>query len=110
MHKIAFAAGLLALLAATPAAAQHRDHPADMDAHLAQLQEALDLTGAQAEQVRVIFTEQHEKAERLHEETHARVMAVLTDEQRGRLEEFHEEHGAGHSCNGGERKHGQHRR
>ncbi len=76
--------------------------------HLARLQEELDLTDDQVTRLRAIFEEQHAKFEALREnapedpearheafhalweETHESVSAVLTEEQRQRLEELRE--------------------
>ncbi|MGH7543456.1 MAG: Spy/CpxP family protein refolding chaperone [Gemmatimonadota bacterium] len=111
-------AGLVAVLvlAATPGLAQDRMKGHDPEEHLARLQEELDLTAEQTEQIRAIFAEQHAKFQELRdeggdrearreafrqhrEETHARLQAVLTEEQRARLEELHaefkERHGHG---------------
>ncbi len=120
MRRIALGAGLLMILIATPAWAQDRDKRHDPEEHLAKLQEKLDLTDPQMEQIRAIFTEQHAKFEELHDEeggdregksegfrqlrqeTHERIAAVLTEEQRSWLEEIHAEH---HERHGG-RDHG----
>ncbi|MGH7570388.1 MAG: Spy/CpxP family protein refolding chaperone [Gemmatimonadota bacterium] len=126
-RRIAVATGLLAVLIATPTWAQERDQRHDPEEHLARLQEELDLTDSQVEQIRAIFEEQHPKFEQLHkqegddseskreasrqlyEETHQRIIAVLTEEQRSRLEELHAEyqerhggrgHGPGHEGHG----------
>jgi Spy/CpxP family protein refolding chaperone len=114
-RRIALATGLLAILVATPALAQERGRRHDPEEHLAKLQEELDLTDPQVEQIRAIFTEQHAKFEqlrddegdreskheafrKLREETHERIAAVLTEEQRSRLEEIHAEY---HERHGG---------
>jgi Spy/CpxP family protein refolding chaperone len=108
-------AGLLTVLflVATPGLAQDGMKGHDPEEHLAKLEEELDLTPEQTEQVRAIFAEQHAKFQELREEgggdrealrqhrqeTHARIQAVLTEEQRARLEELHaefkERHGHG---------------
>ncbi|MGH7564983.1 MAG: Spy/CpxP family protein refolding chaperone [Gemmatimonadota bacterium] len=115
-------AGLFAILAlaATPAQAQEQAPRHDPEEHLAKLQEELGLDDQQAEQIRAIFAEQHAAFERLreeeggdresrrdafrqlHEETHARVQAVLNEQQRTRLEELRAEHRERH----GDRGHG----
>jgi Spy/CpxP family protein refolding chaperone len=123
-RRVALGAGLLAILVATPALAQHRDHSHDMEEHLAELQEKLDLTDPQVDQIRAIFTEQHAKMEqlhaeenvdheafrRLHDELRRRIEAILTEEQRGRLEQLHAEHSERHGDHGGEAKHHPHNR
>ena len=98
------------------------DEPAEQPAD-GRLQEELDLTAEQTDQVRAIFAEQHARFQELREEeggdpesrreafrqhreeTHARIREVLNDEQRARLDELHaefkEEHGpgaGGHHC------------
>lgn len=116
-RQIALWAGLLAVLVATPAWAQdseRRKH--DPEKHLSRLQEELDLNDQQVEQIRAIFAEQHARFEalreesgdreskreafrQLREESHERIQAVLTEDQRARLEELHaefkERHGHG---------------
>jgi Spy/CpxP family protein refolding chaperone len=88
---------------------------ADPGQHLARLQQELDLTDGQLTEIRAIFEEQHAKFQalresapedreaaretfgELREETHARVSAVLTEEQKQRAEELmrsHASHGA----------------
>ena len=123
-RRIALGAGLLAILVATPAFAQHRDHAHDMEEHLAMLQEKLELSDSQVEQIRAIVAEQHPKMEQLHaqenvdhealrqfhEEIHAQVQAILTEEQRGRLEQLHEEHKESHGDHGMAPKHSPHDR
>lgn len=76
-----------------------------VEGHLGKLQETLDLSDAQVAELRAIFEEQHETLRALHEgapedhearhaafreqmaEVHERMSAVLTEEQRQRLEE-----------------------
>lgn len=103
--------GLLAVLvlATTPAMAQDRMRKHDPEEHLAKLQEELDLTAQQTEQIRAIFAEQHAKFQQLREEggdresrreafrqhreeTHARIQEVLNEAQRVRFEELRAEH------------------
>lgn len=110
---IAMLAGVIALAVATPAVAQEqgvrRGH--DPEKRIEMLQEKLDLTEQQVTEVRAIFAEQGEKMRALrqsedregfralHEETHARLAAVLDDAQREKLEalrEEHEQHRGGH--------------
>ena len=133
-RRAAFWAGLVALhvlvlltLAASPARAQKGPPPGhDPEEHLAKLQEELNLNDQQVEQIRAIFAEQHAKFEelhaqedadresrreafrQLHEETHERIKAVLTDEQQARLEELHAEFKARHGHEPGEGRHGEH--
>ena len=124
-RRLAMQAGLLAVLvlAAAPARGQDPMKGHDPDEHLSRLQEELDLTAEQTDQVRAIFAEQHARFQELREEeggdpesrreafrqhreeTHARIREVLNDEQRARLDELHaefkEEHGpgaGGHHC------------
>jgi len=93
--------------------------PHDPEEHLSRLTEALDLTDAQVAEIRAIFEEQRPKFEALHgdasedregrreafmelrEETHARVSAVLTEEQRARFEELKRSHEGHHGPRGG---------
>lgn len=122
-RRIALGAGLLAILVATPAYAQDRGHRHDMEGRLAELQEKLDLTDSQVDQIRAIFTEQkakmdqlhadqngdREASRQLHDEIHERIQAILTEEQRNRLEQLHAEHGEAehgerHGDQGGEPK------
>jgi Spy/CpxP family protein refolding chaperone len=87
--------------------------------HMARLQEELGLTDEQAAELRAIFEEQHAKFQALREsapedrearreefrelrgETHERVSALLTEEQKQRLEELHQSHGRFHGARGG---------
>ena len=102
---IGMVAGVIALAAATPAVAQeHGMRGHDPEKRIEKVREALDLTAEQVVQVRAIFAEQAEERRALresddreglralHEETHARLAAVLDDEQRAKLEELREEH------------------
>jgi hypothetical protein len=126
-------AGLVAL-ATTPALAQD-EAPADKPRHegrhaggerrghdpekkLEHLREALDLTDAQVVQARSIFAELGERRQALkqsedregmralHEETHGRLMAILDETQRAKLEEMKARHGEGHRGNGEGRREG----
>lgn len=123
-RRLVTGAGLLVVLvlAATPAFAQDRPRGHDPEEHLAKLQEELDLTAEQTEQIRAIFAEQHAEFQALREEeggdrearreafrqhreeTHARIRAVLNEEQRARLDELHAEYKERH----GHGPHGQH--
>lgn len=110
-------AGVIALAVATPALAQeHGMRGHDPEKRIEKLREALDLTEEQVVQVRAIFAEQGEKMRALrqsedregfralHEETHARLAAVLDDEQRAKLEALraeHEQHRGGHKQGAG---------
>jgi Spy/CpxP family protein refolding chaperone len=123
-RRIAVWTGLLAvLMAANPAIAQDRMRKHDPEEHLAKLQEELDLTAEQTEQIRAIFAEQHAKFQALRdeggdreskreafrqhrEETHARVREVLDDQQQARLEELHAEFQKRHGH--GPEGHGEH--
>ena len=132
-RRAAFWAGVVALhliviltLAASPARAQGGPRGHDPEEHLAKLQEELDLTDQQVEQIRAIFAEQHSKFEelhaqedadresrreafrQLHEETHERIKAVLTEEQQARLEELHAEYKERHGHEPGYGGHGDH--
>jgi Spy/CpxP family protein refolding chaperone len=123
-RRIALGAGLLAILVATPAFAQHQGRAHDMEEHLAMLQEKLELSDSQLDQIRAIVTERHAEMEQLHaqenvdheglhqlhEEIHEQVRALLTEEQRDRLEQLHEEHKDGHGDHGGGPEHGPHDR
>ena len=122
-------------LAATPAIAQdqaqdqkqsherrHAEgarHERDPEKRIAHLREALDLTDAQVAEVREILAEQAEKRRdlkesedrdglrALHQETHDRLVSVLDEQQRAKLETLREEHGGeGHRGRDGERRHG----
>lgn len=88
----------------------------DPERHLARLQEELDLTDEQVAELRAIFEDQRAKFEALHErapddpdarheafgelhaEIHERVSAVLTEEQRQRLEELMRSHAGPHGA------------
>lgn len=119
-RRIALWTGLLTalVLVATPAWAQDRERMRkhDPEEHMAKLQEELDLSAEQSEQIRAILAEQHAKFQALRgeggdreskreafmqhrEETHARIREVLNEEQQTRLEElraeFQERHGHG---------------
>lgn len=102
---IGMLAGVIALAVAAPAVAQeHGMRGHDPEKRIEKVREALDLTDEQVVQVRAIFAEQGEKMRELkqsedregfralHEETHARLAAVLDDEQRAKLEALREEH------------------
>jgi Spy/CpxP family protein refolding chaperone len=109
-------AGVIALAVAAPAVAQeHGMRGHDPEKRIEKVREALDLTDDQVVQVRAIFAEQGEKMRALrqgddregfralHEETHARLAAVLDDEQRAKLaalREEHEQHRRKHDGNG----------
>lgn len=108
---VTVAATAAALAWAGPAAAQEhggmRHH--DLEAHVAHLDEALDLTDAQATRVRAILADvmqrhealreaggedhdaMHTQMQQLHERTVAGISDVLTVAQRTRLEELHGE-------------------
>jgi Spy/CpxP family protein refolding chaperone len=118
-------AGVTAL-AAAPAVAQdavqekphhEREHDGERRGHdpekrIEKLREALSLTDAQVAQVQAIFAEQGEKRralresedhaglEALHRETHDRLVAVLDETQRARLEEMRVGHEEGHRRGG----------
>lgn len=112
---IAFAIGMFAMLLAEPASAQHRGPHGSTDERLELLQRELELTPTQVDQIRQILTEKeqelrelkegssdrstrHEAFRQLREETHERIAAVLTDEQRQRFQELRDRHhgGRGH--------------
>ena len=129
-RRLGILVGLVAL-AATPLAGQeesqaetprHERRHADGDRRgrdherkIEHLREALDLTEAQVAQVRSIITEQGEKRralkesedreglEALHQETHDRLLAILDETQRAKLEEMRDRHDAGHR-RGGEKR------
>ncbi|CAN5787999.1 hypothetical protein BH20GEM1_BH20GEM1_10610 [soil metagenome] len=128
---IGILAGVIALAVATPALAQEQDvrRGHDPEKRIEMLEEKLDLTEEQVAQVRAIFAEQGEKLRALkesedrdgfralHEETHARLAAVLDEAQRQKFEELREEHnqhrgghengeGRGHDGEGHPERHG----
>jgi Spy/CpxP family protein refolding chaperone len=92
-----------------------QDGPAGHGAerHLARLQEKLDLTDGQVAELRSIFEEQREELQALHESSreermarhealretwpaiHEKMLSVLTEEQRSRLDELKRSHGSG---------------
>jgi hypothetical protein len=92
----------------------------DPERKIEHLREALDLTDAQVAQARSILAEQGEKhralaegedreARRtLHEETHARLVAILDETQKAKLEEMKGSRGEGRGGHDGEghRRHG----
>jgi len=104
------AAGALALAVATPALAQDPDvgHGHDPEKRIEWLQETLDLSDAQVAELRTIFAEQAEKHRELpgsedreakhalRRETHERLAAVLTEEQREKLGNLREHGGEKH--------------
>jgi Spy/CpxP family protein refolding chaperone len=127
-RRLALVTGLLTalVLVATPAWAQDstRMRKHTPEEHVAKLQEELDLTAEQTEQIRAILAEQHAKFQELRgedgdreskreafgqhrEETHARIREVLNEEQRARLEELHAEFKERHGHGPG--GHGDHR-
>lgn len=89
------------------------------EGHLGRLQEELDLTEAQVTELRTIFQTRHEELRALHEsapedhearhaafrelraDVHERLSAVLTEEQRQRLEEIVRSHAGSHGPRGG---------
>jgi Spy/CpxP family protein refolding chaperone len=115
-------AGMIALAVASPALAQEhgvrRGH--DPEKRIEMLQEKLDLTEEQVAQVRAIFSEQGEKLRALkesedregfralHEETHSRLVALLDEAQRQKLEELRERHEEHRREHGGEGHPGRH--
>ena len=126
---IGMLAGVIALAVAAPALAQeHGMRGHDPEKRIEKLREALDLTDEQVVQAQAIFAEQGEKLRALkesedregfralHEETHARLAAVLDDAQRAKLEALREEHeqhrrkhdgnGEGHGGEGHSERHG----
>jgi hypothetical protein len=92
----------------------------DPERKIEHLREALDLTDAQVAQARSILAEQGEKhralaegehregMRALHEETHARLVAILDETQKAKLEEMKGSHGEGRRGHDGEghRRHG----
>ena len=80
----------------------------DPEKRVEKLRQELSLSDAQVAQVRAIFAEQGEKMRALresedraafralHEETHDRLVAVLDETQRARLEELRQRYGDGH--------------
>jgi hypothetical protein len=132
-RRLGILAGLVAL-AAGPALAQdetqekprhEREHADggrrhDPERKIEHLREALDLTDAQVAEARAILAEQGEKhralaegedreARRaLHDETHARLVAILDETQKAKLEEMKGRHGEDHRGHDGEghRRHG----
>ena len=133
-RRLGILVGLVAL-AATPTLAQDEsqaDKPRhdrrhadgerrghDPERKIEHLREALDLTDTQVTQVQAIFAEQgekrralresgdHEGLEALHQETHDRLVAILDETQRGRLEEMKTRHGEGHRRGGEKRQDGE---
>lgn len=126
-RRLGILVGLVAL-AATPALAQDEsqaDKPRhermhadgerrghDPERKVEHLREALSLTDTQVTQVQAIFAEQGEKRralresedreglEALHQETHERLVAILDETQRARLEEMKARHGERHRRGG----------
>jgi hypothetical protein len=96
-----------------------REH--DPEKRIEKLREALSLTDAQVEQVREIFAGQGERMRTLHEsgdregmralhaDMHERLVAVLDESQRARLEELRQRHEGGHGRHGGEKRDGEDR-
>lgn len=88
----------------TPADAQRRDGPPDPETRIERMTARLDLTQAQAEQMREIFQEQasarreifdegrgpeaREQMLELRKRTHERLAQVLTEEQRDRMQQM----------------------
>ena len=125
-RRLGILAGLVAL-AAGPALAQdetqekpRHERRHDPERKIEHLREALDLTDAQVAQARSILAEQGEKhralaegesrdaLRALHEETHARLVAILDETQKAKLEEMKARHGEGRREHDGEghRRHG----
>lgn len=125
-RRLGILVGLVAL-AATPTLAQDEaqadkprhermhaegDRGHDPERKIEHLREALDLTDAQVAQVRSIMTEQGEKRrvlkesddreglEALHQETHDRLLAILDETQRTKLEEMRDRHENSHRRGG----------
>lgn len=112
------AAGVMALAVASPALAQEgrARHAPDPEKRIERLTEALDLTDAQAAEIRSIFAEQAEKRQELRtsgdreamrahmRETHERMASVLTDAQREKLGTLHERRGEKPRHRDGERR------
>jgi Spy/CpxP family protein refolding chaperone len=129
---VGIVAGMIAL-AATPALAQgqaqgqgqdHERNHAQGARHghdpakvIERLRESLDLTDSQVAEVRIIFTEEAEKRRDLREsedreglrvlrqETHDRLVAVLDENQKQKLEGLKENRGEGHRGRDGEGGH-----
>jgi protein CpxP len=73
------------ILAAPGHWAKHGDHMIE------RMSEKLELTAEQKSQVEALFKEQHEKRKALHEETHARLTEILTNEQEAKLGQMRED-------------------
>lgn len=79
---------LVSLLAAAPLTAMaFTPHPnADPDRVLDRMQEELQLTGEQREELEDIFLDHRKEMTKLREDTEKKVNGVLTDEQRKKME------------------------
>ena len=88
-------AGLFALTTATAGAALAAPDAADRgkhhERHLERMASELQLTTEQQEQLRAVHAEQFEKMKALHEEKKQKVDAILTAEQRTKLQELRDD-------------------
>ncbi|HEY8157751.1 MAG TPA: hypothetical protein VIF10_03510 [Methylobacter sp.] len=83
---IALALALPLIVAAAPG--DKGDFEGDHANRVERLAKNLDLNAEQKSKVEVIFKEQHEKLKAIHEETRARLQAVLTKEQMTKMDEM----------------------
>ncbi|MGZ5012747.1 MAG: Spy/CpxP family protein refolding chaperone [Methylobacter sp.] len=83
---IALALALPLTVAAAPG--DKGDFEGDHANRVERLAKNLDLNAEQKSKVEVIFKEQHEKLKAIHEETRARLQAVLTKEQMTKMDEM----------------------
>ena len=74
-----------AVIAGSHFGAQHDGH------RLARMAEHLQLSEQQQADVQKIFAEQHDKRMALRDETRSRIDAVLTEEQRAKVQAFREQ-------------------
>ncbi len=58
---------------------------------LDRLDDRLDLTDAQEDQVEALFAAAHKKHQAIHDETHKAIAGILTQEQLQKFEQMHEE-------------------
>jgi Spy/CpxP family protein refolding chaperone len=85
----ALALGAILLPAAVIAGGHFGEHRADRKVD--RMAEHLQLTEQQQAEVKDIFASQREKHMKLRDETHEKIQAILTEEQRATMAKHHEE-------------------